>query len=277
MGEYAPEALHQLFSLIHSKLGTAELGGIEGNAAHVYGYHRARDVLPSSDYSVKLAKDKLGDGWACSALDVTLGETAIMHTVTRRLLAARKDPRMAPVREFFGCLVNGGPIVGWDWSYGGPTSSDDLTHRWHVHISILRYDANNFTALAPIADVFAGVPIVKPVKPPTGAGKGSSKPAPPSRAVLHRAWPKYMGTKDYFGLITGPSISHGGVNAAERADVLAIQKRLQVLGFASKDAGWADGIFGGPTRLAVIAWQRKHGYAQSGEVTVSRWINLFTY
>lgn len=112
------------------------------------------------------------------------------------------------------------------------------------------------------------------------SGPGVPDPAPPPHEPkLRRAWPSYMKPGDYFGLITGPAHSRGGYYASEKRDVLAIQKRLQVLGYAPSTPGWADGIFEQPTANAVAAWQRAHvpGTQFYGQVWQDDWANLFTY
>jgi hypothetical protein len=99
-------------------------------------------------------------------------------------------------------------------------------------------------------------------------------------AQLRRPWPDYMRHQGhFFGLITGPDNSHGGINAAEQRDVKAIQLRLQVLTFAPNIPGWADGIFEQPTRDAVTLWQhaRMPGTTLFGEVWQDDWDALFTY
>lgn len=153
--EYAPRALLDLFGLIKDRIPAAQLGGVLGDRSHVYGYHRARNVLPGNDYSVVETLDREGDGWAASALDVTPGSGELMHTVSRRLLNAKHDPRMKPVREFFGS-TDGRTVCGWDWSSDGPTTSDDMSHLWHVHLSVHRKYANDLDALRGVAEVLAG-------------------------------------------------------------------------------------------------------------------------
>jgi N-acetylmuramoyl-L-alanine amidase len=104
--------------------------------------------------------------------------------------------------------------------------------------------------------------------------------ATPHGPHLRRPWPDYMHANgQFFGLISGPDESHGGINAAERSDVKAIQLRLQVLGFAPNVAGWADGIFERPTKDAVTLWQHAHMPETEffGEVWPDDWSRLFTY
>lgn len=264
MAEYAPPAIHHLFDAIDAALGgAAKLSGILGDAAHTYGYHRARNVLPSSDYSVKLALDRHGDGWAASALDIGL-DPAHMKLVTSRLLDHRHDRRLAALREFYG-TVDGKQVTGWDFPSNTHASSDD-SHLWHVHLSIFRAYATNWTALAPVVDVIAGKP-----EPRRSTSSGTHKTLPTAPR-----WPLPAG--HYFGLISGGNKSHGGFYAQEKPLVRKVQLRLQALGFAPKVNGWADGIYGQETVNAVTAWQRAKWRKQTtrfGEVWADDWKHLF--
>lgn len=64
----------------------------------------------------------------------------------------------------------------------------------------------------------------------------------------------------YYGLITGPATSHGGITAAERTVVQAIQRRLIAKGYVPGihdwRSSWADGKYEGATAQAVAAFQR---------------------
>lgn len=155
MAEYAPSAIEWLGARIVAACG-GEVSGIIGDASHAYGYHRARNVLPATDYSVQLPADRLGDGWAASALDVTLPRD-MMPVVTRRLLDSARDhndPRLDPVREFYGTLDHTS-VTGWDCVAYEPATSD-RSHTWHVHISILRQYANDMDAMRQILSVVMG-------------------------------------------------------------------------------------------------------------------------
>lgn len=105
------------------------------------------------------------------------------------------------------------------------------------------------------------------------------RPQPPPGRHLRRAWPSgSMPRGNYFGSISGPARSHGGAYAWERPLVMAIQQRLQTLGYAPKSAGWADGIYGPPTVSAVAAWQRAHHRTLFwGRIYQPSWNALFTY
>lgn len=169
MSDREPAAIRALWDAIHEALPRAQLSGIVGNpASHFYGYHRSRnwDVQFGSegagDYSCVLPQDKLGKGDCASALDVTL-PADLMVEVSKRLLAAGKanDQRLAAMREFFG-TVDGQRVIGWDRhnpdnAHDDTPTSSDPSHLWHVHLSFYRLFADDFAALAPIADVFTSV------------------------------------------------------------------------------------------------------------------------
>jgi len=266
MAEYAPAALRGLYDLIKAGLPSAEMSGIVGDTAHTYGYHRCRNVVPGGDYSRQHNLDQQGDGWAAAALDVKLPPDQ-MRAVTARLISAAKarDSRLRAVREFCG-TTDGVRTHGFDLSNGRESVGEwDDSHLWHVHLSFYRAHVNDAAALNPIAAVMVGGPGTQPSPAP--------KPTPANPA----GWPLPPG--HYFGLITGPDECHGGIDAAERASVQKIQQRLQVLGYAPKTAGWADGKFEGPTKDAVAAWQRAK-YAQQtsryGEIWSDDWARLFS-
>lgn len=156
MAEYAPAALKWLADEIIKAIPSAEFSGIVGDADHVYGYHRCRNKLPSSDYSVQTKPDREGDGDAASALDMKFN-AEWMKKITRRLLDSAKDqndPRLNYMREFFGTL-DGQKVTGWDTYYGKPVSSDD-SHLWHIHMSILRKYCTSKEKMANILSVIKG-------------------------------------------------------------------------------------------------------------------------
>lgn len=156
MAEYAPAALLWLADEIIKVIPTAELSGIVGDPSHTYGYHRCRNVLPSSDYSVQTAPDKEGNGDAASALDMKYS-AKWMKIITKRLMDSAKDQndlRLNYMREFFGTL-NGSTVSGWDTYYGKPATSDD-SHLWHVHLSILRKYCDSKKHMAQILSVIKG-------------------------------------------------------------------------------------------------------------------------
>lgn len=155
--EFAPAAIVALFAAVQERLPfPVELGGIVGDQAHTYGYHRARAVLPADDYSVVLPRDQRGRPWAAAALDITPADAGNMPILTRRLAtaAAAGDPRLHVLREFYGSLDRE-HVFGWDVRFGRPETSD-TSHLWHLHLSFRRDVAHRRRKLLPLADVLAG-------------------------------------------------------------------------------------------------------------------------
>lgn len=155
--EFAPYAILALFSAVQEALPfPVQLGGVLGDQAHTYGYHRGRAALAADDYSVILPRDRGGRPWAASALDITPVDAVHVRTLTARLRAAveRRDERLHPVREFYGTL-DGQVVFGWDLHTGARRLSD-ASHLWHLHLSIHRDVACRVRRLLPIAEVLAG-------------------------------------------------------------------------------------------------------------------------
>lgn len=139
------------------------------------GYHSYRDRLPSTDYSTgrDVAADKRGPGDKASAIDLTMSTAAMMKYTKRLDDAARaRDPRLytpdGPVlREFIGTkdgsvvycyvLMGGCPLgVGAD---AGPDPGRDISHLWHLHLSIIRAFCTDADALAGVLSVLSGQPV----------------------------------------------------------------------------------------------------------------------
>lgn len=154
MTEYAPQAIKDLFNRVHDAIPAALMGGIQGDEAHTYGYHRGRNYVSGSDYSVQLAPDQKGHGEACCGLDISWSTAQPQYDVSKRLLNAKNDPRMIPIREFYGS-TDGRTVCGWDYP-GGYAVTSDSSHLWHIHLSILRQYADDTSALAQVADVITG-------------------------------------------------------------------------------------------------------------------------
>jgi len=154
MTEYAPAAIQHMFDTLNAAIPQAVLAGIVGDSAHTYGYHRGRNYVGSNDYSVQTPPDKKGNGEAASAIDLSWEQASWQYTVSQRLLNAKNDSRMNPIREFFGS-VDGIHVCGWDY-YGNYSVTSDDSHLWHIHISVLREYADNDAALQGVAQVLIG-------------------------------------------------------------------------------------------------------------------------
>ncbi|GLZ80703.1 hypothetical protein Afil01_55100 [Actinorhabdospora filicis] len=159
MSEYAPEAISWLAKEITTAVPNVSGVVILGETRHLYGYHRARNVVSADDYSVVLREDNEGDGWAASALDVPLGPTWLRR-MTRRLLEYRDDHRLCAVREFFG-TTDGATVLGWDRYFRRPASAS-TAHLGVLHISFLRRYATDAAALAGVRSVLLGMSTVDP-------------------------------------------------------------------------------------------------------------------
>lgn len=92
------------------------------------------------------------------------------------------------------------------------------------------------------------------------------------------AWPLAPG--NYFGLITGPDVSHGGFYPWERPWVRLIQEALIRKGFVpgvtDPASGWADGIYQEPTLQAVKRFQASAGHKQTGNIGPGDWALLLS-
>lgn len=278
---HTSEAMWNFWLKFKKKEPTVKLGGTYADKP---GYHNTRNGLgPGWDYSKnEFAIDLAGSGNLSGAIDLTMPE-AQMKVYSARLLKAGKanDPRTRYLREFFG-TINGDTVTGWDFAKHGYSSSDS-SHLWHVHVSIHRGYAADPRAYDALYSLLTGESLtayklrtaVKKVIAQVGGKTAAPLPKPPA---LRRPIPAYLNrTHHVIGLLTGPDNYHGGYTAAERADVKAVQQRLQALGYAPKVAGWADGKFEAPTVEAVKKWQKATGHKQTGYVDRGAYIRLFTY
>jgi hypothetical protein len=121
---FAPGGILWLFDQIHAGIPEAVNSGVVGDAAHLYGYHCARDELPADDYSVQVPEDRAGPGGAASGLDLSWTGGNWQLVVSQRLLDAAGDPRIYPIREFYG-TVDGAEVIGYDYYENHPATSDD--------------------------------------------------------------------------------------------------------------------------------------------------------
>lgn len=249
----------------------ATQSGIVGDAAHRRdgGYHISREDQPGDNYSVaQYAADRYGPSDAAAAVDMTMKRDG-MVTVTKRLLAAAKarDPRLVPYVRAFNGTTNGTTAIRVEVQTFGLFSAT-VDHVWHVHLEIHRKYVNNMAAMRAILSVIAGEAL--------GAWKARTTPAPtpPPAPKTPPAFPLKSG--HVFGLISGPATWHGGFYASERPTVARIQRVLQAKGYAPKAAGWADGKYEGPTRDAVIRFQRARKLKADGLVGPATWRALFS-
>jgi hypothetical protein len=114
----------------------------------------------------------------------------------------------------------------------------------------------------------------------TAPTKPLPAPAPKPAPKVIPAWTLSAG--NYYGLITGPAVSHGGATAGEKAAIKLIQQQLIRKGFVpgvtNPLSGWADGVFGQPTADAVTRFQKKYLPKTTlfGQVWHDDWNKLFS-
>jgi hypothetical protein len=153
-------ALWRLWEECDALIPGVLLGGIY---AWKSGYHssRAENLVnwPWS-YSVRFPLDlQRGPADKARAIDLTMS-AANMKLYTGRLVAAadRNDPRMRPVRSFYG-TVDGVNVVGRirdDDTGPYRKATSDTSHLWHDHISIWCAYCADWTALSGVLSVLAG-------------------------------------------------------------------------------------------------------------------------
>lgn len=135
------------------------LGGIY---APKPGYHSSRSENQArwpGNYSIRVSLDKQGPSDKAAAIDYTMSDSE-MRRRTRYLAeaAARNDPRLAAVREFYGTLDSRTVFGRIKDSRNGPwrSSTSDNSHLWHIHISVFRAYTDKWDELRPILSVLAG-------------------------------------------------------------------------------------------------------------------------
>jgi hypothetical protein len=154
-----PAAMWRLWQECDDLIPGVLLGGIYARKS---GYHSSVEENLANwpwSYSVRFVLDlERGPDDKARAIDLTMS-AANMRTYTGRLLAAadRNDPRMRPVRDFYGTTdaVNvAGRIRDTDT---GPyrRSTSDTSHLWHIHISIWAAFCADWTAVSGVLSVLA--------------------------------------------------------------------------------------------------------------------------
>lgn len=140
MGNYDPSMKGFADAFIGLDPDDLEFAGIYADKP---GYHNKRSQLPSTDYSVaEFEIDRQGPSTNASAVDITSksavgGNYSIINKYSKRLIAAGEahDPRVAGWREFFGQTDSDKTVEGWDFAKKRSSTSADLSHDWHIHLS----------------------------------------------------------------------------------------------------------------------------------------------
>src|SRR5690606_682369 len=129
------------------------LGGIY---AHKPGYHSSREENLArwpGNSSIQLALDKQGPADKAAAIHYTVADSELRRRQRYRPDgAARNDPRLAAVREFYVTLdsrtVYGRIKVSRTGLWRASTA--DNSHLWHIHISIFRAYVDRWDELEPV-------------------------------------------------------------------------------------------------------------------------------
>lgn len=184
---------------------------------------------------------------------------------------ARPTPAPAPVTP-------GGPW--FDIPMGGITSL-------HAHGEQVARDQadlidSGFTVGGSGADGYAGDDTVSAIRAAQAALRigVDGEMGPNTRNGIHRI-PSYgLPAGHVYGLITGPANHHGGINAAEKAKVKALQGQLIRKGAvgAQRDPNrttWDDGRYESATAAAVRRFQKAEGLVVDGLVGPTTWTRLF--
>ena len=159
---FAPDAIRACWNTVSQATPQARFGGIANpGAPDAFGYHNARNNHlrrgRPNDYSVQRADDRVGNGWAGSALDITLPDN-LMRIMTQRLIDAtlQNDRRVWILRSFFG-TVNSRTVTGLDVRDRRWVTADN-SHLWHIHLSGYRRFAMDHAAWQGVAGVLIGTP-----------------------------------------------------------------------------------------------------------------------
>lgn len=154
-----PDAVYSVFHHTRERVPSARYGG---GYTLKPGFHASvEDNLNRwpGNYSIRDAINRREPRTVGRAVDITLSDSD-MKRITGYLAdaAAADDPRLAPVREFYGTL-NGTIVFGR--AHTGPntdwrSSSADSSHLWHIHLSIFTPYVDDWNALAGVVSVLVG-------------------------------------------------------------------------------------------------------------------------
>lgn len=148
------------------------------------------------------------------------------------------------------------------WNHGGPGHGP---LNWS-----LRDNVNN--AVKVMVRRFIPWPSDTITHQPVTSGSGSANPMhdKPIPALIAR------GTGDYYGLITGPNESHGGLYASEQPNIRLIQRFLN---WKQDSNLTVDGIFDSTTAVAVSEFQTAHlpGTEFYGQVWYDDWAKMASF
>jgi len=150
--EFEPPNLAKLNTDLRAHFGVGrDRIGSKGDNNHLRGYHRSREwilrsrfsLYKAADYSVQHALDKVGDARWLAAIDFqTAGGVAELIQVCKRLDAAVRAGRVPQLREWYGNIDGDKVVDGWD-AVTKRAATSDSSHLWHLHMSFFRGRVND--------------------------------------------------------------------------------------------------------------------------------------
>lgn len=202
--------------------------GVVGNAAHTSGYHLGKDRIVLPDYSVSLARDKIGFSNAASAIDLGRldGSLANLRKFSVWLVAELRAN--ATLRHDFREIIyspDGVKVQRYsaidNAIHTGPGNGDS-SHTTHTHISYLR-DSEKRSKLPAFEGFFHSAPVVGDVPMPSMSSytpgydavlKATSnvRSDPKLTAPVLRVVPVAKETWDITGWVLGDVDPEGGSN-----------------------------------------------------------------
>lgn len=247
--------------LLVAEQGTSDpAGGFGGGVTMA---HRALRDARSVGYPDSLPIFFCADGWlASNGIAVA---TAMSYLDGAASVVGWQRTGAYGFRDFIQAAKASGH-ARWLWLCGSPPTDSEVAQGW-PHF----YQWNNGTIRpggveAELDWAYPGV---------LDALQAAASPPTPGQAP---PWPLPPGS--YFGLITGPAVSHGGFLPADRAFVQQIQQALIRKGFvpgiSDPNSGWADGRYQEPTRQAVLRFQLSADSPQTGSIGSDDWARLLS-
>jgi hypothetical protein len=258
--------------LLVAEQGTSDpAGGFAGGAAMA---QRALADANSIGYPDSLPIFFCADGWL-STNNISVA-TAMAYLDGAASVMGRARTGAYGFRDFIQAAQAGGH-ARWLWLCGSAPTDAEVAQGW-PHF----YQWNNGTinpggVQADLDWAYPGV--MDALAAPAGQAPAPGNGQAPSPGVGQPPpWPLPPG--QYFGLITGPTESHGGFVPADRAFVQQIQQALirkgYVPGVTDPASPWAGGTYTEPTREAVLRFQQAAGRPQTGDVSLADWALLLS-
>lgn len=258
-GAHQPDTLWWLWLTMRAHVGKdLEFGGIYANKS---GFHNTREANYSrwpGNYSIRDKINQYGPKDKAAAIDLTFksaqrGDYREIDKYTSRLVHSALDsgdPRLDLfVFEFYGQADNDAHVEGYN-EYKEVEVTSDSSHLWHLHISAIRGEINDWWGVWALYTVLIGwteaqwrasLPAAAP-KPTPPAPPAGTPNVPPHTNGAHQVAKGHRGT-----------------------DVVFIQKWI------GPPAGPVTGVFDTKTESGVKWYQRNRGLTADGVVGPKTW------